>query len=172
MGESNPSGLSVLVGVRVHEMNPQPAHASPSVPWPTPDESVRMVEMLRTVGRNLDHAADDARVDPEMKKNVWECKGFNKRVSRYTNEKGAQEFKAWSYELQRVTSADPNFHEFVRWLEEAKLEKYKGQITKESLERISTEKKVECEVAQRTVVRDSSRVHPSRIESSRHSHGA
>ena len=109
-------------------MTPGVAKASErpaTFPWPTPTE-----------------AALDAEVatDPEMRKNVWERKGFDKRISKYTNEKGSQEVKDWAYELRRITVKDKNFHGFLRWLEEAPLEADQGNITKENLAAIGRDK--------------------------------
>ena len=89
-----------------------------TVQWPTPDEAQRKAEVA---------------ADPEMRKHVWERKGFDKLISKLTNDKGAQEFKDWAYELRRVTVKDDNFHEFLRWLEEAELEADKGNITESNL---------------------------------------
>ena len=96
------------------------------VQWPDPSEAAR--EAARAA-------------DPELKKNVWERKGFDKRLSKYTNEKGAQELKDWSYELRRVTSKDLHFHEFLRWLEEDKLESSKGEINLEVMKELKRVKK-------------------------------
>ena len=106
-----------------------------NVPWPTPTEArARQIAEGRNLGMSLDGAAD--RMDPELKKNVWDRKGFDKRLSKFSNEKGSQEFKDWSYELRRVTVSDPNFHSFLRWLEEEKLEGTQGAVTEQVLENL------------------------------------
>ena len=89
-----------------------------TVQWPTPDEAQRKAEVA---------------ADPEMHKNVWERNCFDKRISKFTNDKGAQEFNDWAYELRRVTVKDENFHELLRCLEEAELEADKGNITESNL---------------------------------------
>ena len=94
----------------------------------------RQIAEGRNLGASLDGAAD--RMDPELKKNVWDRKGFDKRLSKFSNEKGSQEFKDWSYELRRVTVSDPNFHSFLRWLEEEKLEGTQGAVTEQVLENL------------------------------------
>ena len=45
-----------------------------------------------------------------MRKHVRERKGFDKRISKLTNDKGAQELKDWAYELRWVTVKDENLH--------------------------------------------------------------
>ena len=52
--------------------------------------------------------AGPEREDFEMKKNVADRMGFDRKVSKFSNEKGAQEFKDWAFEIRRVTKNDPN----------------------------------------------------------------
>ena len=56
--------------------------------------------------------------DPELRKSIWERKGFDKRVQKFSNEKGEQEFRDWVFDLKKVTRKDKDFHDFLRWLEE------------------------------------------------------
>ena len=56
--------------------------------------------------------------DPELRKSIWERKGFEKRVQKFSNEKAEQEFRDWVFDLKKVTKKDKDFHDFLRWLEE------------------------------------------------------
>ena len=56
--------------------------------------------------------------DRELRKGIWERKGFDERVQKLSNEKGEQEFRDWVFDLKKVTKKDKDFHAFLRWLEE------------------------------------------------------
>ena len=105
---TSPPGIGAA---KVYSMSSPPLarQGLEQVPWPTPSEVARAAATSRSFGKAPDRAAGDT-LDPELRKNVWERKGFNRRLSKYTSEKGAQEFRDWAYEFRRVTSSDRHFH--------------------------------------------------------------
>ena len=115
-GEDRPVPGTPVREVPVYPMSPDPMQSKGV--WPSPEEAA---------------AAAIVAADPELKKHVWERKGFDKRLSKFSNELGEKEFKDWAYELRRVTGSDLHFHSYLRWLEEAKLEDTKGKVTLEVL---------------------------------------
>ena len=115
---------AVAASPKIFEMSPDKSGPA-NVPWPSPEEASK--EAARAA-------------DPELKKNVWERKGFDKRLSKYSNEKGDSEFKDWAYELRRITASDPHFHEFLKWIEEDPLEETHSEMTKECLDKIGKDK--------------------------------
>ena len=50
--------------------------------------------------------------DPELKKNVWERKGFDRRLKKFTNEGGEMAFRDWAFDLKKITKGDRGFRDF------------------------------------------------------------
>ena len=73
-----------------------------TVPWPTPTEAA---------------AREAIAADPEMKKHIWERKGFSGRVAKFSNEKGDREFRTYAFELKKVGAKDVHVRDFLEWLE-------------------------------------------------------
>ena len=101
------------------------------VPWPTPAQVAAEAAAKRAsaspargLGSTFDKAASESgpfkqsETEKELAKHVWDRKGFDKRIVKYTNERGAQEFKDWCFQLRRLVKSNPNFHEFHQHLEE------------------------------------------------------
>ena len=66
-----------------------------------------------------------AKPDQDKLKNVYERKMFDKRVGKITGdktEKGEREFKAWLFDVRKVTAEDGPSHLFLDWI--ANLEGY------------------------------------------------
>ena len=138
----------------VHVMS-SPSHetreSQPSqVPWPKPAEvaaeaaawrsaispariSQSPVPAARSLVGEFEGVASVPSADPEMNKNIWERKMFDKRLSKYSNEKGPKEFTDRTYELRRITASDPDFHAFLKWLEEDPMTDSMGVVTAQVL---------------------------------------
>ena len=60
--------------------------------------------------------------DPDLKKNVWARKGFDRRLKKFTNEGGETAFRDWAFDLKKITKGDRGFRDFLQWLEELREE--------------------------------------------------
>ena len=125
-----------------------PMGSPTEVPWPTPEEVAAEAAAKRAssspargLGSTFDRAASEfaptkvSEAEKELAKNVWDRKGFDKRISKYTNEKGPQEFKDWCFQLRRLVKSDPNFQDVLQHLEEMK-----DEVSEESLQKLKNEK--------------------------------
>ena len=74
-----------------------------------------------------------SRSDQEKMTNIYERKMFDKRVSKLSGdktEKGEKEFKAWLFDVRKVTAEDLPFHSFLDWIADLEVEVTMDEIEK------------------------------------------
>ena len=75
-------------------------------------------------------------VESEHGKNIFERKMFDKRVSKISGEKGEKgerEFKAWLFDVRKVTKEAPPFHEFLEWIGDLQVEVTDEELAKKKV---------------------------------------
>ena len=65
------------------------------------------------IGGGAASAGSDGSSDPELKKDIVDRKDFQKRVSKFSNEKGEDEFKAWMFDVRKFAKQDVVFLNFL-----------------------------------------------------------